>query len=359
MKLQPVNIVNLYNNTFNGKIIDAHAHFGSHNNQNLTKSDLDIFVRSELPNKDSIEKFLVSNLDVLHGTKSEYKGNLEALKSIEKDSHYVLLASCNPKTGNIKQIKKLFNEKGKLFAGLKFHTQIQELEPSDSRLIPYLEFADKHKLPCLFHSEVNLDNNGKLLKKVNKYADPELIYKTAQKYKNTPFVLAHMGSGWNEAHDNSIKNSDANLYADISWVDIDANNKNHIIKAIKKLKGIGDKNWSYGDQSYRLIFGTDSPLARFKNSENNNSVKIYTKFVEDIKNAIKKDPDLSKDSEKIIEDLFYNNANKLYFSEQSIIDRQPPKRNKHILLIVGTIAIILGSIGYIISGWPKNNKPKC
>ena len=125
------------------------------------------------------------------------------------------------------------------------------------------------------------------------------------------------------------------------------------------MKGIGDKNWSYGDQSYRLIFGTDSPLARFKNSENNNSVKIYTKFVEDIKNAIKKDPDLSKDSEKIIEDLFYNNANKLYFSEQSIIDRQPPKRNKHILLIVGTIAIILGSIGYIISGWPKNNKPKC
>ena len=360
MKIQSTgntNNIPLQKICFMSKIIDAHAHIGSHNNQVLTKNDLDKFVKRELPNKDTVEKFLVSNIDVLHGIKNEYQGNLDTLKLFEKDNHYTLLASCNPKTGNVKHLEQLFDENQNVFAGLKFHTQIQKLELSDSRLTPYLEFANKNKIPCLFHCEVLLDKNGNLLKDINKYADPELIYNIAKKYKDTPFVLAHLGAGWNQAHDKAIdilisavKNRDANLYADISWVDIDADNKNHILKAIKKLKGIGDTNWTYGDQSYRLIFGTDSPLSRFKNSEDSNSVKAYTKFVEDIKNAIKKDPDLCKDSEKIINDLFYNNAKKLYFKN---IKKTPKKKNKHLLLIIGMIAVIMGSIGFISSKQTK------
>lgn len=347
MKIQPIQSTI----SFCSRIIDAHAHVGFHDNQILTKNDLDVFVKSKLPNKDTVEKILVSDIDVLHGVKSEYQGNTETKKLFENDTHYELFASCNPKNGNVENIKKLYREHS--FIGLKFHPQIQELELSSSKYTPYLEFANEHKIPCLFHSEVKLTDKGLLAKSINKYSDPQIIYDTAKKYKNTPFVMAHMGAGWNEAHDKaievlvkSIKNGDANLYADISWVDIDAGNKDHIVKAIKELKGIGKSNWKYGDQSFRLMFGTDSPLARFKPDTNPNAIKCYNNFIEEIKTAIKNDKDLAKDSEKIINDLFYNNAKKLYLDNTFSLSQLKQKNKKG--FIVPSIITALGTVGYIL-----------
>lgn len=100
-------------------------------------------------------------------------------------------------------------------------------------------------------------------------------------------------------------------YADVSWVDID-NAQTHIVKAIKRLKGIGEKDWKYGDQSYRLMFGTDAPLARFQGEGDVRTT--YSNFVDKIKTSIRNDKDLQPEAEKIIEDLFYNNAKKLYLS---------------------------------------------
>ena len=334
MKIQ--NIQPAIHMVFRSKIIDAHAHIGFHDNQLLTKKDLDVFIKSKLPNNDNVEKIFVSDIDVLHGTKTEYQGNKDTLCLLGKDYHYELFASCNPKKGNVEEIKKLFEEnmdkKGKntrsKFIGLKFHPEIQNLSPLDSRYEPYLQFADEIKIPCLFHTQVNLDEKGRLTENINKLSDPQIIYETAKKHKSTPFVMAHLGAGWNEAHDktinvliSSIINGDADLYADISWVDIGLEGeyrpqKEHIIKAIKALKGIDRKNWEYGDQSFRLIFGTDAPLGRFKPDERPYARLNYTNFIEDIKNAIKSDKILKKDAEKIINDLFYNNAKKLFLSHR-------------------------------------------
>lgn len=309
---------------FKGKIIDSHAHIGFHEGQLLTKSDLDTFTKSKLPNKDIIEKFIVSDIDVLHGKLNEYEGNKNTLNLLKNDSNYSLLASCNPIIGCIDNIKKLFGEFKGMFLGLKFHPEIQQKEPSNSMFFPYYKFASENNLPCLFHSQVDLNEKGELSKKINKYSDPRVIYDVARKYPKVPFVMAHLGAGWNEAHDlaidvlvNSVKNRDANLYADISWVDIGPEwerhtSKEHIIKAIKKLKGIDDSDWIYGDQSFRLMFGSDAPLSRFKHDERLNAVKNYTDFIQDIKNAIRNDSILSKDSKSIIKNLFYENAKKLY-----------------------------------------------
>lgn len=311
--------------SFTGKIIDSHAHIGSHQGNNYSKSDLDVFVKSALPNKDTVEKMFVSDLDVLHSIKNEYEGNKAILEIFKDSSKYELFASTNPKIGNVDNIKKLFKENPDKFIGLKFHPDIQQLELSDKKYEPYMDFAKKKNLPCLFHSQVSLLDNGVLNPNLIHISDPENIYNLAKKYPKTPVVMAHMGAGYKESHDKaidvlvqSIKNGDANLYADISWVDIDAetlNNhktKDHIIKAIKRLKGIGDPSWNYGDQSYRLMFGTDAPLARFNDENPEKSIHNYTQFIEDIKYAIRNDKDLSIDSEKIIDDLFYNNAEKLY-----------------------------------------------
>ena len=312
-------------NIFKGRIIDTHAHVGHLNNKVYRKEDLDIFVKEPLPNNDYVEKMIVSDLDVLHSLNKEYDGNKSLINALNSDK-YLLLASCSPKDGNVNNIKKLFKENPGKFVGLKFHPSIQNLAVNRAEYNPYLDFGAKNNIPCLFHTEVLTDNTGKLIKETS-ISDPKSIYNLAKKYKKLPIVLAHLGAGWKEAHDKaidvlvqSIKNQDANLYADISWVDIDAkphgnekyNPKEHVVKAIKVLKGIGNPLWKYGDQSYRLMFGTDAPIDRFQLITNKNAVLDYTKFIEEIKHAIRSDIDLKSDAEKIIDDIFYNNAKKLY-----------------------------------------------
>lgn len=340
---------------FMGKIIDSHAHVGKHEQGRYLKSDLDIFVKSELPNKDTVEKMIVSDLDVLHGIKNEFEGNKLTLETFKNNDKYALLASCNPNEGEISNIKKLFKEYSKGFVGLKFHSDIQQLDLSSKKYEPYLEFASEKKLPCLFHSQVALLEGGKLNQNIKHIADPELIYNLAKKYPKTPIVMAHLGAGWNEAHDKainvlveSIKKGDANLYADVSWVDID-NSHTHIVKAIKRLKGIGEKGWIYGDQTHRLMFGTDAPIDRFKKDD---SRKIYSDFVDKIKEAIRNDKDLKPEAEKIIDDLFYNNAKNLYLSKKKESSKSYKK-----FLALGIVAVI--GIGiYSICKRDKNKKAR-
>ena len=347
---------------FMGKIIDSHAHIGSHDNRTYTKSDLDVFIKSELPNKDTVEKIFVSDLDILHSLKDEYEGNKAVLETFKNSSKYEIFASCNPKDGNIKNIKKLFKENPDKFIGLKFHSDIQKLDLSDKKYEPYMKFAAKHNLPCLFHSQVSVSDGGIIDSNITHISDPESLYNLAKKYQKVPVVMAHMGAGYNESHDKaidilvkSIENGDANLYADISWVDIDSQKvnehktKDHIIKAIKRLKGIGDSTWKYGDQSYRLMFGTDAPLARFKNTNPQVSIYNYTEFIEDIKHAIRTDKDLYVDSERIIDDLFYNNAKKLYLSSEK-------KNNFWTKIVLGSMLVtILSAAIYLRS---SNRKSK-
>lgn len=323
---------------FTGKIIDSHAHIGKHDTKTYTKDQLDVFVKSELPNKDTVEKMIVSDLDVLHSAKSEYEGNKAALELFKNNEKYALLASCSPTDGDVKNIKKLFKENHDSFVGLKFHSDIQKLVLSDPKYEPYMKFASKHKLPCLFHSQVSILDDGRINPNMKHISDPESIYTLAKKYKHTPVVMAHLGAGWKESHDKaidilieSIKKGDANLYADVSWVDID-NMQTHIVKAIKRLKGIGEKDWKYGDQSFRLMFGTDSPLARFSDDS---AKEVYSKFVDSIKASIRNDKDLKPEADKIIDDLFYNNAKKLYLSEKKTF----PK-TRHFVMALAVLGIV-------------------
>lgn len=342
--------LNIY---FKGKIIDAHTHIGNHNGEINTKEKLDTFVKSALPNKDTVEKMIVSDLDVLHSAKSEYEGNKAALELFKNNDKYALLASCSPKDGDVKNIEKLFKEYPNEFKGLKFHPDIQNLPISDKKYEPYMKFASKNNLPCLFHSQVNV-LEGKLNPNDIHIADPTHIYNLAKKYPKTPVVLAHMGAGWQESHDKaidilleSIKKGDANLYADVSWVDID-NAQTHIVKAIKRLKGIGEKDWKYGDQSYRLMFGTDAPLARFQGEGDVRTT--YSNFVDKIKTSIRNDKDLQPEAEKIIEDLFYNNAKKLYLSGKKKVSGSKDK------IIIGSIIAAFALLcGYAIY---KNRQPQ-
>lgn len=353
-----MNVTRIEGISFMRNIIDSHVHIGKHNGKTYTKEQLDVFVKSDLPNNDRLEKLLVSDIDVLYSVKDEYNGNKSALELFSKSDRYEVFASCSPKDGNVENIKRLYKEYPNRFIGLKFHPTFQNLDPLDEKYFPYMEFANENKIPCLFHSAVLVDKNGKLIKDKLEVSDPEKIYKLAKKYKDTPIVMAHLGAGWEESHDKainilveSIKKGDANLYADISWVDIglprkkgefiegDYRAKDHIIKAIKRLKGIGDKDWNYGDQSFRLMFGSDAPLDRFSTDC---AREEYTAFVNDIKHAIQTDKDLAENSEKIIDDIFYNNAKNLYLT--STTPPKPVKKSKPVGAVLAGISAIIGGL---------------
>lgn len=346
--------------SFKRKIIDSHVHIGDLNGKTYTKSELDVFVKSALPNNDTVEKMYVSSLDVLTSKQKEYAGNTELLDKFKDAKEYELLLACSPKDGDVENIKKLIRENPNRFIGLKFHPTLQNLDVVDSKYTPYLEFAHKNRIPCLFHSAVALVD-GRINPNVTDISDPQAIYKMAKNYSDLPVIMAHLGAGWQESHERaidtlveSVKNGDANLYADISWVDIGAEHcgefkqnehrsKEHIVKAIKKLKGIGDENWKFGDQSFRLMFGSDAPIDRYSNKDY--GIKEYVTFIDDIKFAIRNDKDLAPDAEKIIDDLFYNNAKKLY-SKKLELKKEPKQNNALKYAAIGLAIIGVGILAY-------------
>ena len=325
-----ISSASFFNVNFNGRVIDYHAHTGNFFGTQFKKEDLDIFVKNPLPNGDIVEKMVVSDMDAFDGTKDEYRSNKKIYKKIKSDDKYLLMFACSPKNGSVCKVEKFIRKYPNSVKGLKFHPNAQATPITDACYEPYFALAEKYNLPCLLHTVVTHDDVGKLIRNedgtidksaLDKYSDPELVYEVAKKHPQVSFVIAHMGSGWKESHDRtleilleSVKNGDANLYCDISWVDIDSDEvnghhpKEHIIKAIKALKGINNPDWKYGDQSFRLIFGTDAPIGRFNEQ---NACKDYADFIDEIKYSIRNDEDLAQNAEQIIEDLFYNNAEKL------------------------------------------------
>lgn len=360
MKLNPIGKLN-----FKGKIIDSHIHIGNWKEvyqeqaKDLTK-EIDVFIKSPLDNGDIIEKVIVSNLDCLYNKKGkgepiefllgEIEGNKKLLELSKSNSKVTPLAVCQPGYGSVDNIKKLFLENPESFVGLKFHPEVLKISANDESYKPYMEFANSKKLPCLFHSSNSVDVHyeGGAIAKASKYSTPEQIYKLAKEYKETPIILAHWGGDGEENYKkvtdliiNSIKNKEAKIYGDISWVDCNSAEKPNLKKIIKTLKS--------ENAIERILFGTDAPLGRFGgNGENGLSPKqAYTKMVDDVKNMIKREfPD---DADKIIDKIFFENANELFFNvkvhDEKVTQTQKSSSTKSGKIVwtvgIGTLLIIL------------------
>lgn len=360
---------------FGTKIIDSHVHVGNLNGKYYDLDHLEPFF-NKLPNGDKVEKMIVSDLDVLQGIGAQKDRTEYLIRHITDTDRYALLASCNVKEdANI--MRNLITENRKSFVGLKFHPHLQNLPITDAKYKPYFQLASDFKLPCLIHSVASITNEGKLTGELEKFADPKDIYTVAKNYKETPFIMAHLGSGWKEAHSytvdvliESIKKGDANLYADFSWVDIDyyvdnKASKENLISAIKRLKGIGEENWTYGDQSFRLLFGSDAPVDRF--SDKTTRIKEYNRFIEEIKTAIRNDSELHPNAENIIDDLFYNNTKNLYkLKGKELPARKIPAGEKALNYLsknwskftIGAGALFIGAMALCYhSDYKEKNKP--
>lgn len=348
--------------SFTGRIIDSHVHSGKWSDNGVIRdysNDIDVFIKQPLDNGDTIDKMIISNLDCMQKRQGieniefisdEIKGNKDLLNFANGNPKIIPLATCQPGYGSSENIDWLFRNYPNKFYGLKFHPESLNIAADDRVYDSYMEIAEKRHLPCLFHSGQTIDigyPDGHIAP-ATEYAKPEMIYNLAKRHKNVPVIMAHMGGNDIEnsriAVDkivSSIRNNDAKLYADISWVDCDSVEKPGIIEAIKRLK-------KETNGLERLLFGTDAPLGRFGgNGENGISPKqIYSQTVENIKNAIRNE--FGSESEQIIDKIFYKNAENLF-------SLQKPHRSGGKVLGAFLAALMLFGVGTGISSAQNNN----
>jgi predicted TIM-barrel fold metal-dependent hydrolase len=325
--------------SFTGNIIDSHVHIGKWGNKSYPVSSIDSFTRQPLENGDTVDKMLVSSLECINDKLvDEYVGNKQLLSDISSNSKLYPIAVAKPdKTcGSSSLLEKLFKDFPNKFIGMKFHPESIGISANSTVYDNYITLADRYSIPCLFHSAATYDviyPNGHIASHSD-LSRPGQIYELARRHKNSPIIMAHMGGNFGpnaqEAIDvlvSSIEKGDANLYADISWVNADTSTKPDIILAIKKLQ-----NTSKGDMTHRLLFGSDAPLGCF-GEYGGDTYKAYSNVVQDIKTEIKKA--FPEDAEKLIDKIFYQNAQDLYFGNKSV----PKSLSKLAKLGIGVIVM--------------------
>lgn len=264
----------------------------------------DTFVK----NADKVDTMLVSDLDIMSDDnyyKGEFSGNEAFLETLEDDPFYVPLVVCRPdKTGgDTKDVEKLLEKYPNSFAGFKFHPEAMGLIADDEKYDPYMELAKEKDFPCMFHSQGD------------SVSDVTAIYSLAKRFPKVPVIMAHMGAGDASSHqkaidvfEESLKNGDANLYVDLSWVDWENGLPSSEKPSVKK---VIDVALNY-DALDRILFGTDAPLGCFgeKPEGGKSPQEAYEMSVDTLFNFIKRNyPD---NYNEISNGIFRDNAAKLF-----------------------------------------------
>ncbi len=352
--------------SFGSAIIDSHMHSGHWKRTqgakellNFDNDFMDRFVKSPLEvsvqgvkQKDSVEKAIISNLDcfVDDGLKDEIAGNKAMLDFCEKNPKFFALAACQPSktNGNATNINRLISENPGKFVGLKFHPRNFKT-PADSDVYrAYMYVAKKNNLPCVFHSDVSIDETGNVADNIS---SPEAIYRAAKVYPDVPVVMAHMGAGDAKSHQNaievllkSIDNNDAKLYVDLSWVDWGANglSSSEQPSVVTLIKELQKRN-----ATDRILFGTDAPLGCFGEAlrENYSPVQAYEKSVGDLKTVIKQN--FNDKADELIEKIFYKNADELFFQKQWAQVKEKNIKSISTLKVVSFIGLALAALGVL------------
>lgn len=384
--------------SFKGYIIDTHLQQvpkGSLlSNKEFPANALDSFVKNSFTvfvnqnyRTDSVKKALISNFEgiawaekqkneVLNSgrskidlkpeeiqfSKNEIEANMAMINEYKDSDFYKIVAVCQPSktNGKANNIRNIINQNKDTIFGLKFNPQELQLNANSKLYDDYLKLAEEKGLPCLFHSQVNIDYaNGVETANLN-WSDPQYIYELARRHPKVPVILGHTGAGGPIAHrkaikilEESIKNNDALLYADISWMNFEngmaSENPTELLDLIESMTKLGKED--------RILFGSDGPFGCYgeklvkKGNYTISPHEAYENTITNIKTAIKRK--FPEDGHCLIRKIFYDNANKLFFKEEPYDPRAIPVRqrfNKMSKTKIGALTIggisLAGAIGY-------------
>lgn len=220
--------------------IDCHSHIGhlptlEESIDNLLRGNEKYAVTFSLLSNLDCAEYPEKSLSPLKVHLSQEEGLLVSLDLVKQYPDKLrCLAWCNPDNEicSYEFQKMILDNRGNCL-GLKFHPWESQLAIDDEKYRPYLDFANKHHLPCLFHTA----KDG--------FSDVALLEKWLITFPKVKFIAAHMelySPNHGETSMELLRKYD-NLYIDSAWVSVD-----QILRVLREI-GID-----------RAIFGTDSPI---------------------------------------------------------------------------------------------------
>lgn len=268
------------------KIIDAHTHatFGEHYREEYKfglKHGIDTAWESfqkEL-NKNKVVGALIFSSKFNLETPVELEHLTECAK---KDNRLFPVCAVNPEKVSEESFEKFKKAlKDRKVYGIKIFLGYYPYYATDEKYARFYKLAEEYDCPVIFHTGDTFGNDYLI-----KYTQPLQIDEVAVKYRNTKFVIAHLGNPWiRDSAEVLYKNP--NVFADISAFRIGTKMKRYSAQVINDIRYVMD----FIEDSSKLMYGSDWPLAKMQD------------YLPVMKHAIPK---------KYHNLVFYKNAKKLF-----------------------------------------------
>lgn len=266
-------------------IIDTHVHIGGdavgfHMNEDFV---------IEAMEKYGIDFAIVSNADAgevdhqqillpEHLQVSQEDALLRTIQFARKYSDKIGVAAWGkPLTqGLTKEFEEIIYANKDIIYAMKLHPFHSNVSPTDSRVLPYIELAEKLNIPVVSHTG-GCEN-----------ASPKHLYEAAKQFPDVSFVMVHMGLGSDNKEALELLGKADNLYGDTTWVPMKTT-----IAAIE----------AYG--SKRMLFGSDMPIDGVDTYRQNpgGDRSLYQDYFHEMSKLI---------STEAYEDLMYQNALRVF-----------------------------------------------
>lgn len=279
------------------KIIDAHLHFSKIESFRKTAKDISLVDYSATGLTKEFENNNII-IGIGMGVTEETRGGFPDVSSSNpmnldlEDKLPSKLAYCvgiNPVTliGERKD-QELFQIEEELKSdaiGIKIYAGYYPFYVYDGVYEPIYALAEKYDVPVVIHSGDTYSDRGLL-----KYSHPLTVDELAVKYRNIRFVIAHLGDPWvMETAELISKNS--NVFTDISGLIVGDKKEVERWKNEKLFVEHIKRALIYGDNYFKILFGSDWPLVQ---------IGPYIEFVKELI------------PEEFHEHVFYRNALRVF-----------------------------------------------
>lgn len=221
-------------------LIDTHVHTGgSALNFHMTDDMVLEFMKKygvdyamvsncDAAEADSKQKMLPDNLQVTQ--EQAFKSNLAFAQKHPDKICLALWVKPNLQSAT-PELETLIKDNLDYVKAIKLHPYHSNISPTDKRVLPFLELAQKYGLAVVSHTG-GCEN-----------ASPTNLAKAAKMFPSVPFVMVHMGLGSDNKEAINLLPKVQNLYGDTTWVPLET--------TVEVVKLCGSK---------KIMFGTDAPI---------------------------------------------------------------------------------------------------
>lgn len=195
------------------KIIDAHTHtnfgykqavaFAQENNIDFSLKGLQQSLK-----QNSVEAVIAITTNHHAPTPGEHELLIQQNKQDQRLKPVCSINPDNVSPKDVAAVEHLF--KANRIVGIKIFPGYHPVAPDDPRYFPFYELAGKYDKPVIIHTGDTFGSHYRV-----KFAHPLAVDDIAVQFRQTTFVIAHLGNPWvRDATELVYKNE--NVYADLS-----------------------------------------------------------------------------------------------------------------------------------------------